>query len=467
MTPRIGIGLARVTVATPKRRIDVALPDSAIVAELLPHLLRHAGEDLGDTDHNSGWVLRRATGALVEPARNLTVQGVRDGEILHLVPGRADWPELAYDDVVEVIANGARRTGRSWSGPATRRGGITFGVVTFTLGVLAIALSGPPWTIPAAVAGGIALVLAIAGLVVARALGDAPAGGAVAGAALPYAFAAGALAVVPDGIGVTGLGATSVLLGSAALLAVSVLGYVGTAAVRWLFMAGLEVGIVGIIAGLLVLAGMPAAGSAAFALTLVIGLLPGYPLIASWLGKLPVPTLPDKPEDILVDQPVPKRAGVFAAVARATELLTGMLLASAVVGAVTIVMLGVDGRTTSILLAASASAALLLRARLFPAARQRVPLLAGGAFGVAVLLLGLVLRTDPGGGRLLVLPALLLVGGAIVAAGLIYSRRTPTPYIGRIADITDVVAIVALIPLACGVIGVYGSIQALFASFGS
>jgi type VII secretion integral membrane protein EccD len=211
---------------------------------------------------------------------------------------------------------------------------------------------------------------------------------------------------------------------------------------------------------------MSSVGAAAFALTLAIGLLPGYPLIASWLGRLPVPQLPDKPEDILVDRPVPQRAGVFAVVARATELLTGMLLGAAVVGAVTILMLVGDGRTTSVLLAGSASAALLLRARLFPAARQRVPLLVGGAFGVAVLVTGMALRMDPGGGRLLMLPAILLVGAAALAAGLIYSRRSPSPYIGRIADIVDVVAIVALIPLASGVIGVYGSIQDLFASFG-
>ena len=62
MTAPGGLGLARVTVAAPRRRIDVALPDNALVVELLPHLLRHAGEDLAESaEQQDGWTLRRAT----------------------------------------------------------------------------------------------------------------------------------------------------------------------------------------------------------------------------------------------------------------------------------------------------------------------------------------------------------------------------------------------------------------------
>src|SRR5262245_29310702 len=105
--------------------MDVALPDTMLVAELLPHLLRHADDDLAEgAEVHGGWVLRKSTGTVLEPARNLAVQGVRDGELLHLTRRRDEWPELAYDDVVEVIARGARRAGRSWGGRATRRCGL-------------------------------------------------------------------------------------------------------------------------------------------------------------------------------------------------------------------------------------------------------------------------------------------------------------------------------------------------------
>src|SRR5256714_14924149 len=61
-------GLARVTVHTPQRRLDVALPEHTPLAELLPDLLRHAGEGLPDAGQaHGGWVLRRGGGAA--PAR--------------------------------------------------------------------------------------------------------------------------------------------------------------------------------------------------------------------------------------------------------------------------------------------------------------------------------------------------------------------------------------------------------------
>ena len=82
-------GLARVTVHTPQRRLDVALPEHTPLAELLPDLLRHAGEGLPDAGQaHGGWVLRRADGAALSVGAGLTQQGVRDGEVLHLVPAR-------------------------------------------------------------------------------------------------------------------------------------------------------------------------------------------------------------------------------------------------------------------------------------------------------------------------------------------------------------------------------------------
>ncbi len=112
----VSIGLARVTISAPQRRVDVALPEHVPLAELLPEVLRHAGEGLADDgEKHGGWLLRRTDGVALATAQGLFPQGVRDGEVLHLVPARDDWPELEYDDVVEAIAEGARRRG-------TRRG---------------------------------------------------------------------------------------------------------------------------------------------------------------------------------------------------------------------------------------------------------------------------------------------------------------------------------------------------------
>jgi type VII secretion integral membrane protein EccD len=463
-----GTSLARVTIAAPKRRMDVALPDTMLVAELLPHLLRHADDDLAEgSELHGGWVLRKATGAVLEPARNLAVQGVKDGELLHLTPRRDDWPELAYDDVVEVIARGARRAGRSWGGPATRRCGLAIGAAALVFGLGGALLAGPPWPPVGWLCLGAAAVLTVVGILLSRALADASAGAAVAAAALPYAFLGGTLLAAPGDVRLTDLGPAGLLLGSAALLVFAAAGYTGVAAVLRLFMAGIAAAVTGLLAALLSLAGVSTAGAAAVTLVVAIGLLPSYPIVASWLGRLPVPDLPSKPEDILADRPVPRRTDVFAAVARSSELLTGMLLSAAVTSAIAIAFLvTLDGTPAGVFLSLAGVAALLLRARLFAMPQQRVPLLVGGLAGLATIGFAWALQERTTAAALTALAGTVAVAAIAVVAGLVYSRATPSPYVGRAADILDVLAIMALIPLACAVIGIFGAVRDMFATFG-
>ena len=142
-----------------------------------------------------------------------------------------DWPELAYDDIVEVIASGSRRTGRSWGTAATRRCGLAVAAVAFALGAVrrravrpAVAAAAP------ASRSAVAALLTVARhRAVPGAFADAKAGGVVAGCALPYAFAGGACSPRPTGATLPHLGAPSLLLGSAALLVFGVVGYLGAA----------------------------------------------------------------------------------------------------------------------------------------------------------------------------------------------------------------------------------------------
>jgi len=467
VTATAGPDLARVTVSTPTRRMDVALPENAIVAELLPHLLRHAGDDLADDgEQHGGWTLRRATGAALDPTRSLGAQGVRDGELLNLAPRRADWPELAYDDIVEVIASGARRSGRLWSGAATRTCGLTVAAVLLAVGLLDVLWSGPSWTIPAVCAAALAVVLIAVGVVLSRSLSDAVAGGVVAGCALPYAFAAGLLATAPSGAELTDIGAPGLLLGCASLIVAGAIGYVAVAATLRIFVAGIGTGVAGLIGAVLVMLGVTAAGSAGIVLTLAIGLLPAYPLMARGLGGLPMPALPMKPEEILEDRPLPPRDSVFAAVARATELLSGMLTATAVVSICAMATLAAAGGTSARILIATAGAALLLRSRLFPIPPQRIPLILSGMLALVVLVIAMIGAADNAATRLLFLLVIAAVAGATIAGALAYSRRAASPRMGRTADIADVLAIMALVPLACAVAGVFHAIQGLFASVG-
>ena len=117
-------GLARVTIRAPRRRLDLAIPHQVPLAELLPEVLRRAGEAGPELDGSAapagGWILRRGDGGSLHGATALAHQGVRDGDVLYLVPRNMTWPEPEYDDVIEEIAASAKQHGRTWDAAATR-----------------------------------------------------------------------------------------------------------------------------------------------------------------------------------------------------------------------------------------------------------------------------------------------------------------------------------------------------------
>ncbi|MFI6131129.1 type VII secretion integral membrane protein EccD [Micromonospora sp. NPDC051141] len=457
-------GLARVTISAPRRRVDVALPEQVPLAELLPEVLRHAGEGLADDgERHGGWVLRRTDGAVLATAQALLPQGVRDGEVLHLVPARAEWPELEYDDVVEAIVDGARRRGVAWSAGATRAAALAGAAVPLAVGLVAVLSAGPGgrgW--PVAAAG--ALILVLAATAASRAYGDGPVGVTLGGYALPWAAAAGALAVGSgDPVGpIPGLrwvGAPELLVGSVAVLLVAVLGLLGVAHRSRVPVAGVTVGAVGAVAALGALLLDPA-GTAAVLLAVLVFALGGLPLLAIRVGKLPLPPLtlpaPAGTRDL------PDRGRVHAAVARAEEALTGMLLGHAVLAVGAVVVLVAAGDAAGRLLVAVAAGVLLLRSRLFVAVRHRVPAVAAGLAGYALLGVVLAERAGPGGRLALTVGGLALALVAITA-GATYARRPVSPYLGRLADLTDTALVVAVVPVACAVLDLYDRARGLLA----
>ncbi|MFR9777411.1 type VII secretion integral membrane protein EccD [Micromonospora sp. MS34] len=459
MTP----GLARVTISAPQRRVDVALPEQVPLAELLPEVLRHAGKGLADDgERHGGWVLRRTDGAVLATAQALLPQGIRDGEVLHLVPARAEWPELEYDDVVEAIADGARRRGAAWSPAATRTATLAGAGVPLAVGLLALLAAGPAQRAGWPVAVAVALLLVLAGTAASRAYGDGPAGSTLGGYALPWAAAAGALSVGSgDPVGpiapLRWVGAPELLAGSVALLLVSVLGLLGVASRGRVFVAGATTGLAGASAALGGLLLDPA-GTAAVLLCVLIFALGGLPLLALRLGKVPLPpiTLPAAtptggPEGV---RDLPDRRRVRAAVARTEEVLGGLLLGHAVLAVAATAVLATTGGPAGRVLAAVGCAVLLLRSRLFVAVRHRLPPVAAGLAGYALLGVVLAGPADPTG-RLVLAVGGLLLALAAVAAGATYARRPVSPYLGRLADLTDTALVVSVVPVACAVLDLY------------
>ncbi|WFE37225.1 type VII secretion integral membrane protein EccD [Micromonospora sp. WMMD998] len=458
-------GLARVTISAPRRRVDVALPEQVPLAELLPEVLRHAGEGLADDgERHGGWVLRRTDGAVLATAQALLPQGVRDGEVLHLVPARAEWPELEYDDVVEAIVDGSRRRGAAWSAGATRAATLAGAGVPLAVGLVAVLSAGPGQPGGWPVAAAVALILVLAATAASRAYGDGPAGTALGGYALPWAAAAGALAVgsgdpVGPLPGLRWLGAPELLVGSVALLLVAVLALLGVAHRSRVPVAGVTAGAGGAASALGALPLDPA-GTAAVLLGVLVFALGGLPLLAIRVGKLPLPplTLPTPAGT----RDLPDRGRVHAAVARAEEALTGMLLGHAALAVGAAVVLVATGGTAGRLLVAVACGVLLLRSRLFVAVRHRVPAVTAGLAGYALLGVVLAQRVGPGG-RLALAVGGLALALAAVTAGVTYARRPVSPYLGRLADLTDTALVVAVVPVACAVLDLYDRARGLLA----
>lgn len=439
--------LTRITVASAQRRVDVVLPDEVPVAELLPDLVHRAGDGLADQgQQHGGWALHRSGGARLAASDSMATAGVADGEVLHLVPARTDWPEPEYDDVVDAIASGARGLGARWSGAATR---IT--AVAAAGSVLLVGLAGAAFTHDRWAALALAAVLLAAGGLATRAYAEPLVGAALSAYALPTAFLGGWHLLQPGADS-----ASRMLVATTALALASVAGALGAGAGSSMFVAGTAAGLLGA-AGASAALVTGTARSAALVLVVVVGGVAAAPSLAVRLGRLPLPVVTPPPDAVdasaLAQPPDPRR--VQSAVARADAMLTGLvtgLAATAVAAAWALRPAGVAG----LLLTLAVGLALLLRARLLVTVRQRVPLLTGGT---ALLLLPLAAGTWTLG-RFAV-PALALAVVGLAVAGVRYSRRSPSPYLGRAADLLDTLCLAALVPLAAAVLDLYTAMRAL------
>lgn len=452
-------GLLRVTVAAPQRRLDLALPEQASIAEVLPGVLTKAGEHLADDGvADGGWVLRRADGAELALGRTLGSHRIRDGEILHLVPRRLDWPELEYDDLVDAVASGASKLGARWSAGHTRIAGLTGAALALLVVLVATIRHGAPWAETATWLLLTAALLTSSGVVLARVVGDSGAGALVGGLGLPFAVLGGGLVFAGESHW-PAIGAPQVLAAGMALLLAGIACYLGVVDSGTLFAGATTAGLLGLIAGWMGTADSldgpeiaAIVGSAAFAFSPLLGQL------ALRLGRLPMPILPRTTADLVRDDPQPPRRHVYGAVVRADSLLTGMLAGTTVVLSICLILLTTDRTTSATVLTSLLTVGCLLRARIYPVVKQRLLLLTPGMTGIACLVLGPV-STTTANPVSLVVPLMIVLAVATIFFGLRYSTRLPSPYLSRYAEILEVLVILALIPLACSVLGLYAVVR--------
>jgi type VII secretion integral membrane protein EccD len=491
MTAAAAADLCRVTVISPRKRVDLALPAHVPFAELFPGIALHAGLDRAAVaEAPEGWALQRLGQPPFEPPSTPAQAGVADGELLYLRPWSRSLPPAVSDDIADEIAGVHDGPGR-WSLPDSRRVALGVAAAALAAGVVILLRSGPPWTTPALAAGLLAALLLVAGAAVSRAGGDAGAGAVLGCAALPFAFTAGLLAplrALPlTHASPVDLLSGFVLLAAAALVAATAIAhglavFFGVAVAAAFGSAGAALA--------WLWPGLSAAGAAGLVVTPALALTPLIPAVAFRLARLPLPAVPanagDLRDDALLEgawpaipgQPTPGwpttgrdtqgrdapgRDGpgmdVRARAAAADRVVTGAVSSLGLLGGGAAIVLGLNHSGLAPVLAAALACALLLRSRVFRGRAQRLWLLIpgyGGLIWLAVAVGGSSLRAAAPVLLALVVAAAIGVGAALQRPG-----HRPSPFWSRAADIADTVLIISLFPLALAVAGVFGVLHGL------
>ncbi|RZS43088.1 type VII secretion integral membrane protein EccD [Herbihabitans rhizosphaerae] len=445
-------GLCRVTIAGPRTRVDLTVPSSIPLAHLLPAMLRYAIPDRGAAG-GTGWLLTRLDGATLDAALSLHANAVREGEVLVLRPASERRPPPLYDDVVEVI--GHESVENPWGTKQTRAACATFAILAVLGAATAAAISG-------AMLGGV-LTLAAAALLVAggtglaRAAGETGAATVTAALAAPLA-AAGAVRLLGDP-----WGAPHLLLASAAVLVVAVLGALLVGAGDATFAAIAMIGILGLLAGVVaVLSDGSAAWVAALIAPLALAGSTALPTLALRLARLPRPQLPKSAEDIanVPGQVELERASRQVAIAR--QLLTGLSAGVHAVVAAGIAVLAFDG-TWARVLAAVLAVLVALRARLFRERAQVITAVCTAALALVGVIIGYLMENAGDDGALLgiALPTLLAIALCGGLAGVVHGKRPPSPRAARSLDLAELVLLLSVAPLALAVWEVYSALLEL------
>ncbi|MFC4330809.1 type VII secretion integral membrane protein EccD [Streptomyces andamanensis] len=457
-------GLCRLTVRAPEKTLDLAVPADVPIADLLPVIATHAGEDLAEQglDHG-GWSLQRIGGSPLDLEGTPASLELREGETLLLRPRRQELPPVRYDSLLEAVSAAVRALPHAWT-PEVSRWVLRTLMAAALLGCLVLlATSGAAGSDRAVLAAGAALLALSGAGSAARVLDDRP-GGVLLGL-----FGAAFLSVA--GLLLTGGGRPgdgAARTAGAHLLAAGAAGAVGLV-LATAMVAGYPV--VFAAAGVLCLAAVfgggvmfgldvsfPQAASAVAVGVVVLGAF--VPMLSFSLAGLRLPPLPTNPEQ-LQEGIEPRTEGDVAAGAAAVDRwMTGLYGA---VGLVCLVCLaamaqrpGTAETVTSLLL----SVLLALHARNLGTSWQRIALVLPAGLG-SLLLTVESARAHGTGGELLG-TAVLLTAAALagVVCWTVPGRRL-LPHWGRAGDLLQSAAALALLPTTLWVLDVYRRLRGL------
>lgn len=455
----VGFDVCRLTVRAPERTVDLTLPSTAPVGEVLALVMPEDGTGPADPLGPASWILQRLGGRPLDPGATPDSLGLHDGDVLYVSPAEQALPEADYDDVALGVAEVVAQRPDQWRPDFSRA------LLLGGAGVLIAAYTG---ACILARPFGLAVVWCLVG----------------ATALLVWACAADRVfgdrtSGVLAGVGACVLGGLGGVAGRAAQM--------GTIALdrRALALTGAGVAIPALIAAIpgrlpLVAFGPPFGWGAAAALAAGVGAVvhgnaagtAGVLAVAAFVAVaistrvvlraagLRVPLLPRTAEELQLDiEPAPA-ARVSRHAAFAVSCLTAAFAVAAGVELVASLLLAASSSWAQWTLGLVLGAAVLLRSRSMMLGWQRLPTaLAGvGALAGSLALRTLAAAPDV---RIPLLSGLLVAGVLCLSAARWGPGRRMLPFWGHLADLLETGTAVALVPLLLQVLHVYASIRAL------
>lgn len=441
-------GLVRVTVTSGSRRVDLVLPGSVPVAELLPELARSVGL-LDATTVHGGYHLLTSEGRRLSAESGLTLQGVEDGVTLTVTAGVDDAAPRVYDDVVEAMTDVVERDLAPWQPASGRRTALTAAGLLMALGAAALLVQDES-RLAAAAAATVAVALVSGAVVLSRVQREAEAAVAVAWMGCGYAAVAGLLLAPASG---ELLAAPVAAAGAGALLAGAVC-LVGLGDGRTLVLPPVVVGAVLVATGLVVRAtDLDATLLLTLVMTLVVMLGSVFPWLALGVTRTTVDQLYST-EDITADptEVDPARVGADARVAH--EILVAI---SGTVGLLLVLVapVAVSRGLFGALLAVVACLVVMLRTRQYRTGSEVLVGLVSGILGLASVAVS-ILTMHPDW-RPVTAVVLAAAGAVLLAATLL--PTTPSVRRGRVGDVVESVALLSLLPLLVLALGAFDSVR--------
>ncbi len=452
--------LCRLTVKAPEKVVDLAVPADVALADLLPVVVSHAGEDLEEAGiEHDGWVLQRMGGEPLDLEFTPASLNLLEGETLLLRPAGEALPPVRFDNIVDALSEVVGGLPHAWS-PAFGRWVLRLScTAALVVSIALTALPGDPSSRAALLAGAALLSLALGSAAV-RFMEDRT-GGVVLGVLTTLALALlGAVLTSGPAYEEAGLGHTLLAAGSTGAVG-ALIAYAALSSHPVVFAAvgTVHMSVVCAAAFMLLLDTTLFRASAAVCVLLVV--FGAYvPALSFSLAGLRLPPLPTNARQ-LNEGTEPHTAEEVAERGRATEQwITGFLLATGIVCAGCLVALTADGGTPATVTSLLLILLLVLHSRNLGAAWQRLALVTPAVAGVLLLVPVHAMRSGRDAALTGALGLLVLAVCFCVLAWTLPGRRV-IPHWGRAGDLLQSATAIALLPSACWVLGVYGRLRAM------